>query len=282
MYKGLPARPVGACPPRRKLASWAIKDKTLHILITVNTIIFQNEDTNYMNNCKYFIPVILAGVALFTSCSTLEKASMHGLNSGYYKSDDGKKAKMVYVDVTEEKIDVYNQSDKIIDKDRYLSIPLKNPDSLQTGPLKLKKQSLDIDITSILLKYRPSVYGLPPQLNSDLNIALYAGWRYDNYKLTSKTDPLNKHYHKVSNMGYDFGIFAGPWTTNINPFTTNNRTTNEYSGMIIQTGIAGFLESNIVSFGLAFGLDYLLNRDREIWIYNNKPWIGFVVGVALN
>ncbi len=77
-------------------------------------------------------------------------------------------------------------------------------------------------------------------------------------------------------------FFAGPGTTNINPFTTNNRTTNEYSGMIIQTGIAGFLESNMASFGVAVGLDYLLNSDREIWIYNNKLWVGFILGVALN
>jgi hypothetical protein len=52
--------------------------------------------------------------------------------------------------------------------------------------------------------------------------------------------------------------------------------------MIIQTGIAGFIESNVASFGLAVGYDYLMNPDRKIWIYTNKPWVGFVVGIALN
>jgi hypothetical protein len=51
--------------------------------------------------------------------------------------------------------------------------------------------------------------------------------------------------------------------------------------MIIQTGIAGFIESNMASFGLGIGFDHLLNRDRDIWIYNKKPWIGFIVGIAL-
>lgn len=235
-----------------------------------------------MRNCKFIFPVILTAIALFTSCSTLEKASTHGFNSGYYKLDSGKKAKMVYIEVTEEKIDVYSRRKKIIDKDIFLSIPIKNPDSLQIIPLKFRKQSLDIDITTILLKYRPSVYGLPSQLTTDLNVSLYTGWRHDNYKITSRTHPLGNRYLKFSNLGYDFGFFVGPGTTSVNPFTTNNRTTNEYSGMIIQTGIAGFLESNIASFGVAVGFDNLLNRDSDIWIYNNKPWIGFIVGIALN
>jgi hypothetical protein len=52
--------------------------------------------------------------------------------------------------------------------------------------------------------------------------------------------------------------------------------------MTIQTGVAAFIESNMASFGLALGWDYLLNRDKAIWIYQTKPWVGFVVGIALN
>jgi hypothetical protein len=145
-----------------------------------------------------------------------------------------------------------------------------------------KKQSLDIDITSILLKFRPSVYGLPAQLTSDLNMALYVGWRYDYYHVMSKKDPLGRTYPKMNSRGFDFGFFAGPGATIVSPFTTQNNRIDEYSGMIIQTGIAGFVESNVASFGMAIGLDNLLNSDRKVWIYNNKPWIGFVVGIALN
>ncbi len=52
--------------------------------------------------------------------------------------------------------------------------------------------------------------------------------------------------------------------------------------MIVQAGFAGFIESNIASFGLAVGYDYLLSANRELWVYQNKPWVGLVVGVALN
>lgn len=235
-----------------------------------------------MSSCKSIIPGIFAALALFTSCSTLEKASMHGFNSGYYKTGPGSNSKRVYADVTEEKIDVYNLTEGRTDKDLYLSVSVTNPDSLPVSSLNFRKQSLDIDITTILLKYRPSVSGLPSQLTSDLNVSLYAGWRHDNYKILRTMDPLGKSNLKISNLGFDYGFFAGPGTTGINPFTTNNKTTDEYSGMIIQTGLAGFLETNFVSFGIAFGLDNLLNRDSDIWIYNNKPWVGFIVGIALN
>jgi len=221
-------------------------------------------------------------IALLTSCSTLEKASDHGFNSGYYKFDSGSNKTMVYIDVTDETIDVYSKKSAKVDSIPFLSISKNKPDSFPLTSLKFRKQSLDIDITSIMLKYRPSVYGLPSQLTSELNIAMYAGWRYDNYKLTRKSSPTGKRYLKYSNLGYDVGFFVGPGTTIINPFTSNNKITNEYSGMILQTGVAGFLESDFASFGIAVGVDNLLNRDKYSWIYNNKPWIGFIVGIALN
>lgn len=236
-----------------------------------------------MKSINKYIIISVALFALITSCNTLEKASKHGFNSGYYKFESKEKSvQNVYVDVADEKIDVYNQIENQPDKNAFLTISLKPSDSLPIGPMVFKKQSIDIDITAILLKYRPSVYGLPGQMTTDFNIALYSGWRYDNYKIVSKMDPLGKNHRKINNWGYDFGLFAGPGATLISPFTTQNIVTDEYSGMIIQTGIAGFIESNIASFGIAVGFDSLLNSDREVWIYNKKPWVGFIVGIALN
>jgi len=226
--------------------------------------------------------LVFYSMNFLVSCSTLDKASTHGFNSGYYMLDSGAQKKSMYVDVTEEKIDVYPLTNDQPDKTKQLSIPYENPDSFLSRPLKFKKQSLDIDITTILLKYRPGIEGMPDQLTSDLNLAMYLGWRHDRYTLKSKRDPLGKSTTKISTFGYDIGIFGGPGTSPINPFTTNNKTANEYNGMIFQTGIAAFLESEMASFGFATGFDYLLNNDSKIWIYNGKPWIGFVVGIDLN
>ena len=230
-----------------------------------------------------YIGISITIIVLFASCKTFEKASIHGLTSGYYNlKTENKSVQSVYLDVTNDKIDVYDHIKQQGVKEQLLAIPLQNTDSLLINEMVFKKQSLDIDITSILLKYRPSIHGLPAQLNTDLNMALYVGWRYDKYHIMSKKDPLGNWHQKINSAGYDIGLFAGPGTTMINPFTTNNKRIDEYSGMIMQAGVAGFIESNVASFGLAIGYDYLLNSDRIIWIYHKKPWMGFVVGIALN
>jgi hypothetical protein len=227
---------------------------------------------------------ILISVAVFlASCRTVEKASVHGLVSGYYKMrSDRTGTKYVYLDVTGDKIDVHSHDNGRPDLLPLLTIPLTVSDSLTGDAIVFRKQSLDIDLTSILFKYRPSVDQLPAQLNTDLNIALYAGWRHDSYHVSTKRDPLGRTYQKFTARGYDFGFFVGPGTTMISPFTTRNRQPKEYSGLIIQTGIAGFIESDIASFGLSVGFDYLLNQDRKIWAYRNRPWAGFIIGIALN
>lgn len=208
---------------------------------------------------------------------------MHGLNSGNYTFEpSGKKAEKVYLDVSSEKLDLYRRKNNVMEKYPFISFFSGAGDSTMQQSLVLRKQSLDIDVTAIVLKYRPSVNGLQAQMITDFNMALYAGWRNDRFSVKCLKDPLGKYYQKVINRGFDFGVLAGPGSTLISPFTTNGKRTDEYSGMILQTGVAGFIESNIASFGLALGIDYLLNKDRAVWIYTNKPWVGFTVGVALN
>lgn len=232
---------------------------------------------------KNNIIFLVAIIGFCTSCSTIEKASMHGFKSGYYKLEsDQTKNQKVYVDVANDNIDVYHETDRQPDTNSFMTIPLSATNNLSVSPVKFRKNSLDIDITSIILKYRPGIYELPGQMTTDFNAALYAGWRHDSFKIKSRKDPLGKGSYEISNRGYDLGFFAGPGAALISPFSTQQKTTDEYNGMVIQAGFAGFVETNIASFGIAVGLDYLLNPDRKIWIYNNQPWYGFIVGIALN
>jgi len=229
------------------------------------------------------IIILIPAIGLLSSCSTLERASLHGLNDGFYqlKSDSSEK-QAVYLDVSEDNITVYPTTNKQPQSQPTLTIPLETTDNILFQRITFKKQGLDIDISSVLMKYRPSIGELSAQLTTDLNLAMYAGWRFDYYRVEHKKDPLNRSYADISNRGFDFGFFAGPGTTLISPFTTRNKRSDEYNGMIIQGGFAGFIETNMASFGLAVGYDYLLSPDRNNWIYQNKPWVGLVVGVALN
>lgn len=218
-----------------------------------------------------------------SSCNTIEKASRHGFNSDFYKAGtkDGP-SQDVYVNVSEDKAELHRLVNGQPEKAAYHTITLTPSENLAIERMTFQKNSLDIDLTAILLKYRIPAAGLHGQLSTDFNIALYGGWRHDTYILSGKKDPLGITHPKISHRGYDIGLFAGPGAAAINQYSTNNLVPEEYSGLVIQTGIAGFLESNIASFGIAVGLDHLTNPDRKVWIYTNKPWIGFIVGVALN
>lgn len=229
-----------------------------------------------------FFSAVLA-LGLLSSCRTLEQASVHGLNSGYYRlGTPGETARKVYVDVHEEALAVYPCTGITPDSTAVLTLYPAIPDSAMLREVRLSKRSLDLDATSILLKYRPGTSGMQPQLTADFNLAFYAGWRFDRFILSSSQDPLGKPANRIRSRGFDFGVFAGPGTTPVTPFTTRDRREVEYNGMIVQAGVAAFIESDIASFGLAAGYDHLMNSDRGVWIYTGKPWLGFIVGVALN
>lgn len=230
-----------------------------------------------------FIIALFALLVLQYSCSTIEKASVHGFNSGNYRlKTAGMPAQDVYLDIGNDKIDIYK---RLSDRDTLnllTSASLDETAQALSAPLLFRKRSLDVDITSVLLKFRTPANNMPAQVNTDLNFALYTGWRFDSYRLTTRKNQLGRFSPKLNSSGFDIGFFAGPGTTVINSFTTQNMTGNEYNGLIIQSGLAAFMESEFASFGLGIGLDYLMNSDRKIWIYHNKPWYGFIVGIALN
>ncbi len=227
--------------------------------------------------------ILISTVFLVLSCSMIEKSSRHGFASGYYSLlRDSENVGKVYVNATEGKADVYRREEESQEYHVVMTFPLEISDSLDAHRLILSKSSLDIDITSILFKYRFKTGAAPAQIMTDFNVALYTGWRHDHYYIQYRKDPLGKYHPEVINRGFDFGIFAGPGTAFIGPLYTENRISDEYTVMTLQFGLAGFIESSAASFGIAIGYDYMLGPDRNVWIYQNQPWAGFIVGVALN
>jgi hypothetical protein len=222
-------------------------------------------------------------LVFFNSCSLFEKTSKHGFESGIYsyKSQDGHDNR-VYLEMEDDSVTAFQVSGNSPVGDPLFGLSLLSPPQSDLYPEKFIKKSLDIDITSIVFKFRPGVKGLPVQFTTDFNAAMYAGWRRDNYLLRKSSPLIHKRSMEVTGRGFDAGIFAGPGTTLIAPFVTQGKVVNEYNGMILQFGIACFVESSVASFGIAGGVDHLLSPDRSIWIYQHKPWLGFIVGIALN
>ncbi|MBK9736602.1 MAG: hypothetical protein IPO92_17245 [Saprospiraceae bacterium] len=93
---------------------------------------------------------------LFPSCSILEKASSHGFERGNYTMKQaGISNKSVYIESSENEIRVYERNKDGVQLNSCLFIPQGIQDSVCHIPATFSKQSLDIDITSVLFKVRP-------------------------------------------------------------------------------------------------------------------------------
>ena len=214
---------------------------------------------------------------LISSCTTLQNNAKYELANGNYKLKvDGKKYDC-YVQNNQDNILIYKLPSKIStnlpnELDQYL--PLKQ---------RLIKPSLDIDILTALFKVRPQVNDvLPTQFNTNFNGNIYVGHRTDIYQIHYKKNPLDIYQRQINHFGFSGGLFLGLGNTALNPSTTMNTVSSEYDGLILQKGIAGILAVNKLTIGVSVGFDNLLDKNNKSWIYENKPWVGLMLGLNLN
>lgn len=121
---------------------------------------------------------------------------------------------------------------------------------------------------------------VPNQFSADLDVALYAGFRKDFYRIITPAHPLNEMKSYIQQIGFDLGVFAGIGSSPVNPTVTNNKINQEYDAMIFQKGVAAFISINKMSFGLAVGFDNLLDKNKSSWIYNQKSYFGLIISVS--
>ena len=236
--------------------------------------------TRYCIFCFGFI------LLLFNGCAPFDKIYSHDFNSGFFSlKSPGKATEKVYLEVNNDTLSVYSAG-------RKGAAALPDINSLKTATVStispgaylynstFVKTSADIDLSTILLKYRPSAGGIPRQLSASVNGVFYVGFRKDFFRITSHVSPANVRKSFVRHTGFDFGPLVGFGITPVNPTTTEFRTTQEYDGIVFQKGFAVFGTYENMSVGISLGFDNLLDRNRSIWAFNNKPWIGLVIGIA--
>jgi hypothetical protein len=161
-----------------------------------------------------------------------------------------------------------------------ISLSTNNPKDRQQ--IKFVNNSFDLDVMSIVFKYRPYTSGFPNQLNTNFNAAEFIGYRSDLYILSYDKNPLNAYHRRINHFAYSFGGFIGLGATQINPWVTNNNVQSEYDGFIMTKGIAALIGVGEFTFGAGLGFDHLLDKNRKVWIYQEKPWLGFTVGLNIN
>jgi hypothetical protein len=92
--------------------------------------------------------------------------------------------------------------------------------------------------------------------------------------------PLGEETSFIRHIGFDAGVFAGIGITALNPTVTRDAIIQEYDGMVFQKGVAGFISFDNMSVGITIGFDNLLDKNKTSWIYNQKPYIGLLIGIS--
>lgn len=231
------------------------------------------------------IYVVLATTLLASGCSTINETSKRKMESGVYKVSN-QHEKRFYALIDSKQIKLYPvkkvNNKWVADTSVYHLIDLTDGRKRNNMPVHFTKNKLDLDLLSIAFKYRPSAEGFPQQLLTNFNAAGFIGYGTNKYRLSFERTPLGTYNPRTHYFGYSFGFFAGIGAPEITPSVTNGNIEDEYDGLVITKGVTGLITVGKFRFGLAVGLDHLMDKNRKLWIYQGKPWAGLTVGLSLN
>ena len=218
---------------------------------------------------KRLSPLVL--LLLIYGCSPTRNSHKYELADGRYLFlQPGEKHQTVYAYVNTDSVSLF--------------IDEKGSQAVTPKPLKDQffiKNTFDIDVIAIPFKFRPASVNLPRQLTTDFNGNIFLGYRVDRFRLIHKKTPIGiKRFYK--HRGLSVGAFGGLGTAAITPWTTNNQMSDEYTGFVLSRGLAIMVGIENLTVGAGVGWDHLTDRDKHIWIYQNKPWFGLTVGLNLN
>ncbi|RTQ53668.1 hypothetical protein EJV47_02725 [Hymenobacter gummosus] len=146
----------------------------------------------------------------------------------------------------------------------------------------LLNRRFDLDVFTIPVKVRPARAGVPVQLNTTFNAAVYLGRRLDFYYLSQQAVTPWHRAARIRATGLGYGAFLGLGSTAITADVTGRAGGPEYEGFVLHAGAATLYDARSFNVGLAAGLDHLLGPDRRVWIYQHRPWVGILFGLDLN
>ncbi len=231
---------------------------------------------------------LLFFVIMLSGCAGLKDSPKFKFDDGVYRTKINGKNQHVYVENTNDTITVYTLkkgwhrlSPSTTNLKPLKSYTLKNAGK-EAGSQKYWQNSFDIDFMTIPIKLRPSTQSFPKQFSNNVNGIIYLGYRNDTYRLSYKTNPVGKIKQKITHYGISAGFITGIGATAMNPWVTNNQITIEYDGLIWSKGVAIVMGVDKFTFGLIGAIDHLLDKNKDYWIYQGKPYVGLAIGLNLN
>jgi hypothetical protein len=228
-------------------------------------------------------------IALFCfSCRALKDSPKYKLTDGVYKTPVDGRTIQVYVENVEDSVLIYSLPAGKQTKPgsaKQLKPKMVYPrarEDVEIATSKYRKSTFDLDVLTIPFKYRPSTKTLNTQLSNHLNGAVYVGYRSDTYELSYKSNPIGMVTQRVTHFGFSAGLATGIGSTPINPWVTDDNISSEYDGFVWSKAVCLLMGVEKLNFGLALGIDHLLDSNKQYWIYQGKPYVGLTVGLNIN
>jgi hypothetical protein len=241
-----------------------------------------------VNIRRYFNFYFLAMSLIFISCRAQKEINAYEIEDGFYKSRIyGEKKELVYLDNEPDYLSIF----PVYSSNGYFFLDTMNREIINFPQKNIaakiedeifQTNEFDIDLISIPFKFRSSRQGIPPQLNTNLNASMYFGYRTDWYTLGYQPSPFGEYERLTRHYGVTFGAFSGISAIPVNPWLTRDNINYEYDGIAWSYGVAVSFAFNYLNIGVGLGWDYLLDNNSRFWIYQNKPWLGLVLGINLN
>ena len=223
--------------------------------------------------------------ALLFGCTTMSEPAKSRLTNGYYitKNPQGvKESRYVYYQNDTIRIYSLNKADnKTIDTARasVLIFPAETKNAIEN--FSFSKRSLSLNFQTIIFKFRPATANIPNQLSTEFNFNLYLGRRTDIYRIRYQANPLELNNRKFDRLAFSYGFFTGLGETPMSGSVTQNQITYFYDGLVWLNGVGGIIGTKTFTLGVGVGMDQLLDRNHDVWIYQRKPWLGFLLGIKL-
>jgi hypothetical protein len=231
-----------------------------------------------------FIPTFL--FLLISGCKGLKDNPKYKFSDGIYHTKIDGKSQSVFIENSEDSILIYSVAKgwkRLSVNSSSSPTPVNEKGAVKSiRTNKYWQNSFDIDLLTIPLKFRPGVGSFPKQFNTNLNGALYLGYRNDIYRLSYDKNPIGKLNQKITHYGISAGFMTGFGSTAMNPWVTNNQITIEYDGVVWSKGVAIVMGLDKFSFAIVGAVDHLLDGNKSVWLFQGKPYLGLGLGLNLN
>jgi len=237
------------------------------------------------NSYQQFMGILFLLGMMLISCGPIRESSKYQFTEGFYTIKSDNRKERVYVLTGTDSIKVFSTTAlnrKVIDTTQQYQIIFPPVKPIGFTKTSFARKTLDLDVLTVLFKYRPSTENFPPQFNATFNGAIYLGYRTDVYQLQYHQTPLHVFKREINHFGYSAGIFTGLGTARIDEYVTNNAIAIQYDGLVNLSGIAFIAALNKLTAGVTLGVDHLLDKNHAVWVNNGKIWIGLSVGLNLN